>query len=246
MKRHIPNALTCANLLCGTQAAVYGLAGQYSFALGLIVLGAVFDFFDGFVARLLKVQGPMGKELDSLADVVTFGVAPSFIVMSWLTLQLSNENNPSFFNHLPLLALLIAAFSALRLAKFNIDTRQSDCFIGLPTPANALFWAAFIASIDLFDFAGYGSLTTGLVLLAFVGIGIFFSCWILVSEVPMFALKFKTFAWRDNQLRYLFLLASLVLIIGALLAGWNYVGISASILLYVLLSVATQRHTVTE
>jgi len=138
MKKHIPNTITCLNLISGCIATYFAFDSDYKMALLFIVIGAVFDFFDGMTARLLHVSSPIGKELDSLADDITFGFAPSAMVFSFLC---------SFHIHFPLipfLAFIMAAFSALRLAKFNLDERQAMGFIGLPTPANALFWGALI------------------------------------------------------------------------------------------------------
>ena len=142
--RHIPNAVTCCNLVCGCMATGAAFHGQYQWAVLMIVMGAVFDFFDGLTARALGVSSPIGKELDSLADVVTFGVAPSAVLF-----YLFHEVHvPEFMMPLrpvlPYTAFLMAAFSALRLAKFNLDARQSTRFIGLPTPANALFWGSLV------------------------------------------------------------------------------------------------------
>ena len=188
-----------------------------------IVLGAVFDFFDGMVARLLHVSSPIGKELDSLADDITFGFAPSAIVFSYLS---------SFHIHLvwlPFLAFLIAAFSALRLAKFNLDERQALGFIGLPTPANALFWGSLIVGLG-------NSISTAQVRPYTGAVELLVSSWLLVSEVPMFALKFKTWGWKGNEVKYLFLLTCIPLI---LLLG--IIGLAAIIAWYVVLSVI---HTV--
>lgn len=204
-----------------------------------IIIGAVFDFFDGFAARLLHVSSPVGKELDSLADDITFGFAPSAIVFSMLSLLLKPAQgaccpigtflgNPIVCQYLPYVAFIIAAFSALRLAKFNLDERQTTSFIGLPTPANALFWAA--ASVALFN---DGWLTAGNVRLVLILlVGIILSSWLLVAEIPMFALKFKSFALADNKLRYSFILLSAVLLV---VLGW--IGFSAVIVCYVVISV---------
>ena len=143
MKRHIPNTITSLNLVSGCIAAYFAANGEINFALYFMLLGLLFDFFDGFTARLLGVSSPIGKELDSLADVVTFGVTPALMLCHVLQLQLPCSGAPTFCpaRVVPYLAFAIAAFSAIRLAKFNLDTRQSHSFIGLPTPANALFWA---------------------------------------------------------------------------------------------------------
>ena len=142
IKKHIPNTITCCNLICGCMATGAAFHQHYVWALLMIVAGAVFDFFDGMVARLLGVSSPIGKELDSLADVVTFGVAPSAIIFGLFCEVQCPEVLMPLRSYLPYTAFLMAAFSALRLAKFNLDTRQTTSFIGLPTPANALFWAS--------------------------------------------------------------------------------------------------------
>lgn len=201
--------------------------GDDVMALTFIVIGAVFDFFDGFAARLLHVSSPIGKELDSLADDITFGFAPAAIVYSLL-----QDLNPCLSfpgTLLPYAAFLIAAFSALRLAKFNLDERQTTSFVGLPTPANALFWAAVAVGFHRWFMENTFSFY---VILALT----FISCGLLVAEVPMFALKFKNFSFRDNWLRYVFVGLAAVLI--ALL---GIRGLAATIVLYILLSLLTQR-----
>ena len=197
-------------------------------ALLFIVIGAVFDFFDGMSARLLHVSSPIGKELDSLADDITFGFAPSAIVFSFLS---------SYHVHLlfvPFLAFVMAAFSALRLAKFNLDERQALGFIGLPTPANALFWGSLIVSAgDWLQSSPY--LYYGVVC------GIFISSYLLVSEIPMFALKFKTWGWKGNEVKYIFLLTCIPLLLLPLLLFGSIVGLAAIIAWYVVLSAVTNR-----
>lgn len=236
MKKHIPNALTCCNLLAGCLAVCSAFQDEYLYALLFIVTGAVFDFFDGFVARLLHVSSPVGKELDSLADDITFGFAPAAIVFSALRMMVSPANCPvgcpltgwAVTPYLPFVAFLIAAFSALRLAKFNIDERQTTSFIGLPTPANALFWASIC--LYLYDnkwLEGEPWLVFGVLA------GVLFSCWLLVAEIPMFALKFKSFGLKDNGIRYGFILCCLPLVV------LGSIGIAAIIVLYVMVSVAS-------
>ncbi len=233
LKKHFPNALTCCNAVSGCIATGFALQGAYGWAMAFIVIGAVFDFFDGFAARLLGVSSPIGKELDSLADCITFGFAPAAIVFSLLgevELPFAGETVRIV---VPYFAYLIAAFSALRLAKFNLDTRQTTTFIGMPTPANALFWSALAV--------GCGDAITACPYSFYLlALGIVLSCALLVCEIPMFALKFKTFRWADNRLRYLFILASAVLL---LVMGWE--GFSAVIVLYVVLSLLTCRRTKT-
>ncbi|MBX2897567.1 MAG: CDP-diacylglycerol--serine O-phosphatidyltransferase [Cyclobacteriaceae bacterium] len=193
--RHIPNALTCANLVCGCLGLISLFTNKIEPAY-FIWAACVFDFFDGFAARLLNVSSPIGKELDSLADVVSFGVLPALMVYKWM------GTNTGL---LPYVALLIAVFSALRLAKFNIDTNQSDSFIGVPTPANALFLSAlpFLPEAILtFVFSPY----------ILAAIAIAFSL-LLVAPLPLFALKFKNFGWQGNQLRFTFLAVAVLLLL---------------------------------
>ena len=189
----------------------------------------MFDFFDGFAARLLKVSSPMGKELDSLADDITFGLAPATIVFSLLRETAVQMPAAWMSTAVPYVAFLIAAFSALRLAKFNIDERQSTTFYGLPTPANALFWSAL--AYGAHDWLVAFPHTFWLLL-----VGIVLSCYILVADVPMFALKFKSFGWQGNGLRYSFIAAAAALL---LLLGWS--GFSVVIVLYIILSLIAWR-----
>lgn len=225
IKKHIPNAITCCNLFSGCVACVMAFNGDYHLAMLFIVLGAVFDFFDGMVARFLHVSSPLGVQMDSLADDITFGIAPATIVYSFMRNKLLYpEYLESVLCVLPYVAFLIAVFSACRLAKFNIDTRQTSTFIGLPTPANALFWASLVVGGG--DWIN--SLNAGWVLvIALIALFSFF----LISEIPMFALKFKSFAWKYNKVRYFFLIT----ILPMLLLG--YLAPVAIISWYLLLSI---------
>ena len=227
--KHIPNAITCCKLICGCVAAGFAFQGNYALALAFIIAGAVFDFFDGFAARLLRVSSPMGKELDSLADDITFGLAPATIVYSLLRETAVPMPCAWLDAFVPYAAFLIAAFSALRLAKFNIDERQASTFYGLPTPANALFWSAL--AYGAHDWLVAFPHTFWLLL-----VGIVLSCYILVADIPMFALKFKSFGWQGNGLRYSFIVAAAALL---LLLGWS--GFSVVIVLYILLSLIACR-----
>ena len=196
-------------------------------ALLFIVIGAVFDFFDGMVARLLHVSSPIGKELDSLADDITFGFAPSAIVFEYLRPETEL---------LPFIVFIMTAFSALRLAKFNLDERQALGFIGLPTPANALFWGALITGAgEWMKSAPFIGPNLSLVILG----GVFISCWLLIAEIPMFALKFKHWGWKGNEIKYLFILSCIPLL---LLLGIT--GFAAIIAWYIILSVATAKKTI--
>ncbi len=234
MKKHIPNTITCCNLISGCIATYMAFQGNYGLALLFIVIGAVFDFFDGMSARLLGVSSPIGKELDSLADCITFGFAPSAIVFSFLNALWPTEANASpsaVLFCLSFLAFIMAAFSALRLAKFNLDERQSMGFIGLPTPANALFWASLIVGVG--DYIATLPHAAWLVIAA-----VFVSCWLLIAEIPMFALKFKTWGWKGNEVKYIFLLTCIPLLI---LLGIS--GLAAIIAWYVVLSIYNNYQT---
>ncbi len=223
IKKHIPNTITCCNLVSGCIATTFAFAGNPKMAMFWIIMGAVFDFFDGMVARLLKVSSPIGKELDSLADDVTFGVAPSAIVFSELfTLQYPVLQGLQ--TYIPYCAFLIAAFSALRLAKFNLDDRQTTSFIGLPTPANALFWGSFIIGGHTF----IENFRWGVPLILIM---ICLSCYLLVAEFPMFALKFKKWSWKGNEVKYIFILSCI-----PMLLFLGYSAFSAIIAWYVILS----------
>jgi CDP-diacylglycerol--serine O-phosphatidyltransferase len=218
IKKHIPNTITCCNLISGCIATYFAFQGDYRTALLFIIIGAVFDFFDGMVARLLHVSSPIGKELDSLADDITFGFAPSAIVFSYLSALSANSQWPIAF-----LAFIMAAFSALRLAKFNLDERQALGFIGLPTPANALFWGALIGGLH-----GNQLYFEGMEWCIIVGI--FISSYLLISEIPMFALKFKTWGWKGNEIKYIFLLTCIPMLFMGIF------GLAAIIAWYVILS----------
>ena len=227
MIQHIPNFITCCNLVSGCIATSFAFAGDMRLAMLWIIAGAVFDFFDGMVARLLNVSSPIGKELDSLADVVTFGVAPS----AMLYYQFSVIDYPAWLNAdicravLPYVAFSIAAFSALRLAKFNIDERQTSSFIGLPTPANALFWSALIV--------GSGTRLYSLLYVFWLLIILMvLSCWIMVAEIPIFALKVKHWTVKGNEVRIFFLLTSLLLLL-----LFRVLGFAIIIVWYIVLSI---------
>jgi CDP-diacylglycerol--serine O-phosphatidyltransferase len=258
IKKHIPNAMTCGNLLCGCLGLLFTASFRLDLAFYMICIAAVLDFFDGFTARILKVSSPIGKDLDSLADMVTFGVLPGFVMYKMIALvllnfqtglaidtftlfQVSEQTLVQLRNLrlgmpeilLPFLAMLIPVFSAIRLAKFNNDKRQTNSFIGVPTPANALL----IGSLGLLlylevkheaevenNYYLFFNLYT-LVILTVV------MSYLLIAEIPLFALKFKNFGWRTNRLRYTFLISSL-----ALLILFQFTAIPFIIFLYVFLS----------
>ena len=227
--KHIPNTLTSCNLISGCIAIVFALNANFSMALTFIVVGAVFDFFDGMSARLLGVSSPIGKELDSLADVVTFGVAPSSMIYSLLLILDKTGWNDTLAALVPYVAFVMAAFSAIRLVKFNLDERQTTSFIGLPTPANALFWGALIVGGEEM-LAEQSNVILLLVALVFL------SSWLLVAEIPMFALKFKHWGWHENKIKYVFIVSCL-----PILLIFRISGISVIIAWYIFLSIITSR-----
>lgn len=212
---NLPNLFTLCNLVCGCMATGAAFHGHFAWALAMIVCGAVFDFFDGLVARAMGISSPIGKELDSLADVVTFGVAPSAMVFQLFGLVAYPAWLLPLAPYMPYTAFLMAAFSALRLAKFNIDSRQTGSFIGLPTPANALFWASLIVGQAAF-------LASPRFNAAWLFLFMLMFCFFLVAEVPLFALKFKTLAWEENRVKYTFLAVALVI----LFLGYHSLGVS--------------------
>lgn len=232
-KKQIPNIITSLNLLSGIFAIVATFENALLWAGFFIALGAFFDFFDGMSARLLHVKSDMGKEMDSLADLITFGLAPGFIVFQ-LMFETTNLPQWHVFGHqaAPFVAFLIPVFGAFRLAKFNIDTRQTTSFIGLPTPANALFFGSlpFIASATFsidFSFAQMliGNYWVLLVLAVLVSV-------LMVSELPLFSLKFSNLKWRENTFRFVFLIYSVLLLVLLRFAAFPFI-----IAGYILLSV---------
>ena len=229
MKKHIPNTITALNLISGCIAVQFALFGDPLYCAIFIVLSAVFDFFDGMLARLLNVSGPLGKELDSLADDITFGFAPSAIVFSLFKEVQYPEFMSGITEYFPYTAFIIAAFSALRLGKFNIDPRQSSSFIGLPTPANALFWGSLVVGAHSF-------LVSDSFNAIYLFILVILMSYLLVAELPMFSLKFKNLSWRDNKVSYIFLLICI-----PLLAVFRISGFAAIILWYILWSLLTRK-----
>lgn len=228
-KGSLPNGLTCCNLISGCIAVKFALEGEPRLAFLFILIGALFDFFDGFTARLLRVSSPIGKELDSLADDITFGLAPSAIAFMMLRECKVPASLLGAEMIYPYASFVMAAFSALRLAKFNLDDRQATSFIGLPTPANAIFWGSAACGLNS---ALLTSSAAAYIIIAFV----FISSALLVSEIPMFALKFKDFSWRHNKIRYIFLAVSLALII-----AFSVSGLAIAIMWYIMLSLLTEK-----
>ncbi len=231
----IPNLLTCLNLTSGVVASVCIFEGSLLVAAFLVFVAALFDFLDGMTARALKSFSPLGKDLDSLADMVSFGVLPGLLSFSLLKLSIFGDTVPLCYkmvtapDYLYLCtALLIPIFSALRLAKFNIDTRQSESFIGLPTPANAIFFSSLILVNEL---------SMAPIMLQYVlkpsilaGFNIVMAL-LLISEIPMFSLKFKNLKWKENKIRFCFLILALILLVCL-----RWYGLPLIILFYILIS----------
>jgi len=204
-KRLIPDSFTCSNLLCGALATYMATQQAFVWAFGLILLGAFFDFFDGMTARALGVGNKIGIELDSLADDITFGLAPAMALSCYLR---------PLIGWWSFIVLIMAAFSALRLAKFNLDERQTMSFIGLSTPANAIFWVSLCCM-------PYQMMTASWMPWVAVALS-FVSCYLLLSEIPFFSLKFHNLSWKDNADKYMFLIGAVILIAFCVLEAVRY------------------------
>jgi CDP-diacylglycerol--serine O-phosphatidyltransferase len=235
IKKHIPNTITLLNLLAGLLALIHAFNGNYNEAFSLVCLGIFFDYWDGFFARIWKVQSPIGLQLDSLADMVTSGVVPGLVMYKMLADIQENQSQYNltedtyYMGVVPYLGFLITLASCYRLAKFNIDTRQTDSFIGLPTPANALL----IMSIPMIQFHSEFEWLVDFLSNPFVLVGItVLSSYLLNAEIPLFSLKVKSFSWEKYKMQVVFLIISLILIV--LL---EFISIPIIILLYVILSV---------
>ena len=232
IKKHIPNLITLGNLFCGTIATIYAVQADFVFAGLFVILGILFDFFDGFAARLFHVSGELGKQLDSLADMVTSGVVPGIIMLKLIEVNTINASN-SFFDDsilgISLVGLVLTLGACYRLAKFNIDTRQSDFFIGLPTPAMSLF----VISLPLIQ--EYSNIEFALNLITnnyfLIAITILLT-YLMNAQLPLFSLKFKDYSVKNNLIKYVFLIASLLMIIFL-----QYISIPLIIIVYVVLSV---------
>lgn len=240
MVKQIPNIITSLNLLCGIVAVLFVVSGDLVTGAIFMCIGIVFDFFDGLAARMLNAHSEVGLQLDSLADLITSGLVPSLVMVQLLSLSVTGNSfvisdffsetswNQSYENYVPLIGLLIAVASAYRLAKFNVDDRQSSSFIGLPTPANSLL----IVSLALILKFQSSQWIEGLLLNQWVLIAVtLLSCILLNAEIFLFALKFKTWDVKSNMKRYIFLLVCLVAIITL-----KFLAIPVIIVFYILLS----------
>ena len=230
IKKQVPNTITLLNLFCGCIAMVFALNKEFEMAFYFVSLGIFLDFFDGFFARLFQVSSPLGLQLDSLADMVTSGVVPGIVMYQMMGSSSGYPKLDWIVEPFPFVGFLITLGSCYRLANFNIDTRQTDSFIGLPTPANALFILSLpLVLRDLDSFFVLELLTNPFVL---IGITLL-SVYMLNAEIPLFSLKIKQMSLNKNALQFSFLLSSLVLLV-----VFQYAGIPLVIVLYVLLSVA--------
>lgn len=231
--KHIPNAITCCNLLSGCVSILLLCKNHISGAAAMIFVAAVFDFLDGFAARLLNAKSPLGGELDSLSDVVSFGVAPSFI-MAWLLDKTGISWMAADVNLFPMLAFILAAFAAIRLAKFNLDTRQGSSFIGLPVPTVGLF----IASLPLMlaDVSSESIVCKFVVNPYFLIAVVAVFSWLMISEVPFFSFKIKNLTFKDNVLRYFVVIFAIAAVVIMKLVALPFV-----FLFYILLSVICYR-----
>lgn len=227
--RHLPNLITCLNLASGCLALVFVFKGKIEISAALIGASLVFDFLDGYVARLLNAGSAIGKELDSLADMVTFGVVPGAIMYHLFLKSVPFVLMPvdAWYSLIAFFPFIITVFSAIRLAKFNIDTRQSDSFLGMPTPAITIFVTG-IALVFRYDRFNLTPLLNNSFVLGGLSMVL---CFLLVSEIPLFALKFKSFSWSANKSQYILLAAGIVLI-----ASLQFLAIPILIIFYLILS----------
>lgn len=212
MKKHIPNFITSLNLFCGCVGIIAVLSGKLNMGAYMIAFAALFDFFDGFSARLLNVKSEIGKQLDSLADVVSFGVLPGIIVFALMKQSISMPQISWLPDAMAYTALLIPVFSAIRLAKFNIDTRQTTSFLGVPTPANAILWGSFPLILSFPSHTLLGNFLQAAVgnYYVLLILSLIMSA-LLVSEIHLFALKFSSIKFADNKPQFLLILLSIIL-----------------------------------
>lgn len=228
LKKHIPNLFTLGNLTCGVLAIKLAFDQDFTSVFTTMLVAGLFDLLDGMIARILNVRSELGKQLDSLADMVSFGVVPAIVMYVFLVETLEGVPNVLAL-YIPYCAVIITLFSALRLAKFNIDEGQADDFIGLPTPANALFFISIPVVITEIGMEPVSMMIWPPVIVIFSVL--------LVSPIPMFALKFKTLGWKGNGIRWVFLLLCLCIILGCVLTSIWVVALPLLVLLYIILSI---------
>ncbi len=221
-KKAVPNGITILNLLCGTLAIICAFKGLQLWSVYLILAAAVFDFFDGFAARILKAYSPMGKELDSLADLVSFGLAPTILIyyrfQDYTSQFSSGSMHTVWLSIITLIPIVITLASALRLAKFNVDTRQSENFIGVPTPANALLIIMFLHYTTYNS--QYDYIYENLWFFPILSVVL---AYLLICNIPMFSVKFKNMGWKGNEIRYLFLILTILILPAVIItkATWS-------------------------
>lgn len=233
LKKHLPNLLTLANLFCGTVATIYVINNNFETAALFVVIGIFIDFFDGFAARLLRVSGELGKQLDSLADVVTSGVVPGLVMYKMIennmNIALGSVFESAAVLNSSLIGILLTLGACYRLATFNIDTRQNDSFIGLPTPAMSLF----VVSLPLINLYSSSEISNYLLSNNYFLVAItLVLTYLMNAEIPLFSLKFKSYAINKNWKKYLFLLISI-----ALICVFQYLSIPLIIIFYILTSI---------
>ena len=229
IKKHIPNIVTLCNLLCGTLATIFAVDGHFELTAFFVALGVFLDFFDGFFARILKVSGELGKQLDSLADMVTSGVVPGIVLFSLLGYEKQGLDEFSLFSAIPLIGLLVTIAACYRLANFNLDTRQSESFIGLPTPAMSLF----VVSLPLIQMHSDIDFIRELIGNTYflISISIFFS-FLMNSKLHLFSLKFKNYTLRENLFKYVLMVLSVIFLI-----TMKFLAVPIIILCYLILSI---------
>ena len=229
IKKHIPNIVTLCNLLCGTLATIFAVDGHFELTAFFVALGVFLDFFDGFFARILKVSGELGKQLDSLADMVTSGVVPGIVLFSLLGYEKQGMDEFSSFSAIPLIGLLVTIAACYRLANFNLDTRQSESFIGLPTPAMSLF----VVSLPLIQMHSEIDFIRELIGNTYflISISIFFS-FLMNSKLHLFSLKFKNYTLRENLFKYVLMVLSVIFLI-----TMKFLAVPIIILCYLILSI---------
>ncbi|NVO02080.1 MAG: CDP-diacylglycerol--serine O-phosphatidyltransferase [Bacteroidetes bacterium] len=233
IKKHIPNFITCLNLASGCLGIAFATSNHLVWAAYMIGIAAVFDFLDGMFARLLNVRSEIGKQLDSLCDMVSFGVLPGFILFG--ILKLGIDPRIEFREFIPYVAFLIPIFSALRLAKFNIDERQTDSFIGLPTPANAILIGALPLIINIqikSDPTLYHALLNALLNTNFLIVLTFVMSYLLIAEIPLFSMKVKSLKFKGNEYRYILIFIAILLSIFL-----KFIAIPLIIIFYIILSI---------
>jgi len=224
MTKYIPNTLTCANLACGFYASIAGINGDYRLAMFAIFAAAVFDFADGLAARMLKAYSSIGKELDSLADIVSFGVAPGMMLYAFIDTSAAP-------GYCLVAAFAVPVFSGLRLAKFNIDDRQMTSFLGLPVPAHAILWSSLLTALSCDYWVGYWADGSGVLPVCGISVAAVLTSLLLVSEIPMFSLKMSSLKWSANKRQYVLIVFAILLV-----AFFGVLGISATVILYILMS----------